>query len=244
MLIIPAIDLQNGNVVRLVQGKYEEITVYSNQPAAIAKKWAEEGASLLHLVDLDGALSGKLQNLEAVKNIVKEIKIPVELGGGIRNKVDIEKVLKIGVSRIVLGTTACEDIEQIKDWLNEFQEKIVISIDAKYGVVATEGWTKICQENALDLVKNLVNVGAKNLIYTDITRDGTLAGPKIKDIGGIINAAGGAKLIVSGGISSLEDLKQINALTPRPPEGVIIGKALYENKFTLKEAITLCLPKE
>ncbi len=244
MLIIPAIDLQNGNVVRLVQGKYEEITIYSNQPVTMAKKWAEEGAQLLHIVDLDGALSGKLQNLEAVKNMVKEIKIPVELGGGIRSKADIEKVLNIGVSRVVLGTTACENIEQIKGWLNEFEGKIVISIDAKYGAVAKQGWTKVCQENALDLVKNLVNVGAKNLIYTDISRDGTLAGPRIKDIQDIINASGCVKLIVSGGISSLEDIKELKSLTPKPPDGVIVGKALYENKFTLKEAIALCSPKE
>lgn len=240
MLIIPAIDLQNGKVVRLVQGKYEEITVYSSNPVSVAKTWAEEGAQFIHVVDLDGALSGKLQNLEAVKAILKEITIPTELGGGIRTTADIEMILKIGVSRVVLGTAACENIEQTKKWLTQFQEKIIISIDAKYGSVAKQGWTQLCGEKAVDLVRNLISIGAKTLIYTDIARDGTLAGPRIKDIQEIIAAAGEAQIIVSGGISSLEDLKNLKELRPKAPSGVIIGKALYENKFKLKEAMAIC----
>lgn len=240
MLIIPAIDLHDGKVVRLIQGKYEEVTVYSNNPSSIAKQWEKEGAQLIHVVDLDGALSGKLQNLESVKQVIKEIRIPIELGGGLRTKADIEAVLSMGVSRVVLGTAACENLNQIKEWLNEFKEKIVISIDAKYGSVAKEGWTKVCEEKAVDLVKELVNNGAKTLIYTDISRDGTLAGPKIESLQEIISAAGEAEVIASGGISSLEDIKILTKLEPRPPAGVIVGKALYENKFKLSQAIQLC----
>lgn len=240
MLVIPAIDLQNGKVVRLVQGKYEEVTVYSNNPVLVAKKWVEQDAQFIHVVDLDGALSGQLQNLEAVKNILKEIKIPIELGGGIRSQDDIETVLQLGVSRVVLGTTACENFEQIKIWLEQFKEKIVISVDAKYGNLAKHGWTQVCQGKAVDLVRDLSNIGIKRLIYTDITRDGTLAGPKIETIQEIINAAGNTQIIVSGGISSLEDIKQLKNLKPKAPEAVILGKALYENKFKLKEALAIC----
>lgn len=244
MLIIPAIDLQNGKVVRLVQGKYEEITVYSSNPASIAKAWVEQGAQFIHLVDLDGALTGKLQNFNIVQSILKEIKIPVELGGGIRTKADIEMVLNTGVRRVVLGTTACENIEKIKEWLQQFGEKIIISIDAKYGSVAKQGWTKQTGEKAIDLVSNLASIGARALIYTDISRDGTLAGLKIADIQKIIMAAGEAQVFVSGGVASLQDIQELKHLKPKAPAGVIIGKALYENKFKLKEAIALCSQKE
>lgn len=240
MLIIPAIDLKDGKVVRLVQGKYEEITMYSEDPVARAKMWEEQGAQLIHIVDLDGALTGKLQNLYAVKNILRKIKIPVELGGGIRTKAAIQAVLDIGVSRVVLGTAACENFNQIIEWLKEFKEKLIISIDAKYGKVAKQGWTQVTEKKAVDLVRNLVNNGIKTLIYTDISRDGTLAGPRLGDIQGIITIAGDTQIIVSGGISSLEHIAMLNKLQPKSPAGVIIGKALYENKFKLIDAIQTC----
>lgn len=240
MLIIPAIDLHEGRVVRLVQGKYEEATVYSDNPLAVAKRWENEGAGFLHIVDLDGALTGKLQNLSIVKEIVKKVKIPVELGGGIRSRDDIVKVLNLGITRVVLGTTACENFNQIKEWLGEFKEKIIISIDAKYGSIAKQGWTKVCDGLAVDLVKNLADNWAKSLIYTDISRDGTLAGPRVENLREIITVAGNTQVISSGGISSLEDIKMLKNLEPKPPSGVIIGKALYENKFKLLDAIELC----
>ncbi|MCK9594200.1 MAG: 1-(5-phosphoribosyl)-5-[(5-phosphoribosylamino)methylideneamino]imidazole-4-carboxamide isomerase [Candidatus Omnitrophica bacterium] len=239
MLIIPAIDLKGGNVVRLFQGKGEE-TVYSRNPVVFARHWQKQGAGLIHVVDLDGAFSGKPQNLAAVKKIVEAVDTPIEFGGGVRDEKTIKDIFAIGVSRIVLGTRAVEDSQFLKDMLAKYAEKIIVSIDAKNGVVMTEGWQSASQGKlgAIDFAKALEDAGFKQVIYTDTSKDGTLRGPDIGGIAQILKDTG-LNVVASGGISCLEDLNKLYSLDPKRVCGVIIGKALYEEKFTLKEAIKL-----
>lgn len=240
MLVIPAIDIKGGKVVRLERGDFSSEKVYSKNPVSIAKEWEAQGAKLLHVVDLDGALSGELKNLDSVENIVKAVSIPVQLGGGIRTQEAIDRVLSTGVSRVILGTRACEDETFIKDIIAKMGEKAVVSIDAKDGMVATEGWTSISKIKATDLVKKLELFGLKVLIYTDISRDGTLKGPNIESLKEVLEARQMAVVISSGGISSLDDLLKLKGLEPQGLLGAIVGKAIYEKKLNLKEAIGKC----
>ena len=212
-------------MVRLLQGKYEEETIYSHEPVSVAKGWQDKGAFLLHVVDLDGALQGELKNLEIVERIAKEVSIPVELGGGIRNKGDISTVLGKGINRVVLGTRACSDEQFAKEVFSEFGERIIVSIDVKYEKVAISGWTATEEIPVLELARRVEALGAKGIIYTDISRDGTLAGPDIEGISRMLGAIN-IPLIASGGISSLEDIQALKALEEQGLSGVIIGKAL------------------
>lgn len=238
MLVIPAIDIRAGKVVRLFQGKYEEETVYSHDPVDIAKNWQDKGAMFIHIVDLDGALMGELKNIEVVEEIVKSITIPVELGGGIRKIDDINIVLDKGVSRVVLGTMAFRDEQFIKEAVSEFNEKIVISIDAKDEKVATDGWRTTEQVLATELAKKIEKLNPGGIIYTDISRDGTLTGPNIDGITQML-AATNIPLIASGGVSCLEDIESLKSLKAERLVGVIVGKALYEGKIDLAQAIEL-----
>ncbi len=237
MLVIPAIDIKEGRVVRLLQGRFEEEKVYFNDPIETALKWERQGAQLLHIVDLDGALFGELKNFDIIKEIASEISIPVEVGGGIRTYEDAEKILNAGIERVILGTKACEDDRLIKELVNEYMERILLSVDAKEGLVATQGWTKTTEIKAIDLAKDIEAWGVKTIIYTDVSKDGTLKGPNIPALKNILKATKALSVIASGGVSSIDDLVKIKEIDPRRIEGAIVGMALYEEKIDLKEAI-------
>lgn len=241
MLIIPAIDLKDGAVVRLYKGRAEEKKVYSDKPADIARQWQAQGAKLIHVVDLDGAFSGVLKNLGGLREIINAIGVPVEFGGGVRSQETIKELLKLGVSRIVLGTKAIEDQNFLKKVFHEFGDKIIVSIDTRdRHTISTKGWQN--ESGAIgvaDFAKQLKSIGFKRLIYTDISKDGTLTGPDIKGLECLLNEAK-LNIIASGGISSLEDIEALKRLEKMGLEGIIVGKALYEGRIDLAQAIKLC----
>ncbi|MFA4989899.1 MAG: 1-(5-phosphoribosyl)-5-[(5-phosphoribosylamino)methylideneamino]imidazole-4-carboxamide isomerase [Candidatus Omnitrophota bacterium] len=236
MLIIPAIDLQDGCVVRFVQGRSNK-KIYSRDPLKTAKHWVKQGAQFLHLVDLDGAFTGIPKNLEVVKEIAKQIKVPLELGGGLRKLETVNAVLGAGIARVVLGTKAVEDKDFLKKALAKFKDKIIVGVDAQDGKVMVRGWkTGHNNTDAADYSLYLKKIGFKELIYTDTLKDGTLTGPNIKEIKRLLKLTG-LKIIASGGISSLEDLHKLKALERDGVSGIIVGKALYEGEFTLPQAL-------
>jgi len=238
MLIIPAIDLKDGYVVRYVQGKLDK-KVYSKDPLKTAKRWIRSGAQWLHIVDLDGAFSGRPKNLDIVKRIVNSTKIPIQFGGGIRDLKTIKNSLDAGIKRVVLGTRAVEDKIFLKNSFAKFKNKIIISIDAKGVELMTNGWKKANKsKDAISFAQELKRMGFTQLIYTDTLKDGTLSGPNIKGIKGLLRKTS-LNIIASGGISSLADILKLKKLEEAGLKGVIIGKALYEGKFTLKEAIKI-----
>jgi len=236
MLIIPAIDLKDGAVVRFVQGKFSK-KVYSKDPVKVARHWVSQGAKFLHVVDLDGAFSGIPKNLKLVKDIARGVSVPVEFGGGVRNLEAIKNILKIGVARVVLGTKAVEDATFLKKAFLKFKEKIIVAVDAKKGKVMVKGW-KAGYKNtdAFKFCLFLKQAGFKELIYTDTLKDGTLSGPNIKEIKKLLKITG-IKVIASGGISKLADLDKLKRLENEGLSAVIVGKALYEGRFTLPEAL-------
>lgn len=239
MLIIPAIDLKDGCVVRLVRGKLDDVKVYSKDPLKTAKHWVKQGAELIHIVDLDGASTGVAKNLDIVKKIIKEISVPVQFGGGIRDISTIETLCGLGVSRVVLGTKAVEDTDFLRKVFRKFKDKVIVSIDAKDGKVLINGWQKGYKNlEAVELAEILKDIGFNELIYTDVSKDGTLAGPNIKGIKKLLNETG-MKVVASGGVSSLEDISKLCGLKEKGVTGVIVGKALYEGKFTLMQALEL-----
>jgi phosphoribosylformimino-5-aminoimidazole carboxamide ribotide isomerase len=236
MLIIPAIDLKEGKVVRFTQGKFNK-KVYSHDPLKTAKHWVSQGAKFIHIVDLDGAIQGSPKNLDILRSIVKTIKIPVEFGGGVRNKETIKKIITMGVERVVLGTSAVENQRFLEEAFKKFNDKIIVSIDETGGNILTWGWRKKARSiKTLDLAKKLKKMGFNKIIYTDTSKDGTLRGPNIKGIIKILRETG-LKVIASGGISSLKDIRRLKRLEKQGLLGVIIGKALYEGRFTLSEAL-------
>ncbi len=236
MLIIPAIDLKDGCVVRFVQGKSNK-KVYSRDPLKVAKHWVKQGAKFLHIVDLDGAFTGIPKNLEAVKEIAKQIKIPIEFGGGIRSIGSIESVLEAGVARVVLGTKAVEDKVFLARAFKKFKNKIIVGVDAKNGLTMVRGWKSGYKNtDAVEFSLYLKKLGFNELIYTDTLKDGTLTGPNIKELKKLLKLTG-LKIIASGGISCLEDLNKLKSLEKEGLAGVIVGKALYEGKFTLPQAL-------
>jgi len=238
MLIIPAIDLRGGKVVRLFQGKFDQQKVYSADPVKVAKHWVKQGAKFLHIVDLDGASSGVPKNLEVLKKIITQVGVPLEFGGGVRSSQTISALLKLGVQRVVLGTRAANDAQFLKKAWKEFGEKIIVSIDAKGTKVLTQGWNKSASKTILDFAGELKEAGFKQVIYTDISKDGALVGPNILGIKEIIRKTG-LEVIASGGVANLKDLIKLKSLQKKGVSGVIIGKALYEGKFTLTEALKL-----
>lgn len=238
MLILPAIDLRGGKVVRLFQGKFNQEKIYSSDPVKVAKHWAKQGAKFLHIVDLDGASSGTPKNLEALKEIVTKVGIGVEFGGGVRSMETISKLLALGVQRVILGTKAASDAEFLKKAWKKFGEKIIVSIDAKKGLVSTQGWSDTGKKTTINFAKELKKIGFKQIIYTDISKDGTLAGPNILGIKELLKITG-LNVIASGGVSDLKDINKLKKLKKQGCVGVIVGKALYEGKFTLVEALKL-----
>jgi len=231
--VIPAIDIRNGRCVRLYQGDYARETVYSDSPVDVAQKWQALGASRLHLVDLDAAKSGKPENLDIVRRIAQALRIPAELGGGIRDRATVELVLKAGVQRVVLGTAAVEKPELVRELCTAFGEAVVVGIDARGGKVATRGWLDAGELNAIDLARRVVQQGARRIIYTDIERDGTLTQPNYEAITALLKAVEVA-VIASGGVATVEHLKKLQGLGV---EGAIVGKALYTGDLKLEDAL-------
>ncbi len=236
MLIIPAIDIKDGYVVRFVQGRLDK-KIYSRDPIKTAKHWLRQGAKRIHIVDLDGAFSGSPKNLDIVKQIVKIVDVPVQFGGGVRKIDTIKILLDYGVGRIVLGTKAAEDNNFLKKAFKKFKNKIIVSIDAKGENILTKGWRANYKGiNAVRFGRNLKDMGFKDVIYTDILKDGTLKGPNIKTTKNLLKETS-LKVIASGGVSSLDDILRLKFLEKNGLIGVIIGKALYEGRFTLSEAL-------
>ncbi len=233
MIIFPAIDIKDNKCVRLTQGDFNKLTVYSQDPLNVAKAWEREGVDFLHLVNLDGARHGGfINNKESIENIVKNINIPVQLGGGIRDKEKVKYLLDLGVSRVILGTIAVENPKLLKDLLEIYgNEKIVVSIDAKNGKVATRGWEVISQVDSIELCKELESMGVKTIVYTDISKDGMLEGPNFQIYERLIEETN-LEIIVSGGVTSMEDIKRLKRMNPY---GSIIGKAFYDKLLDFKE---------
>ncbi len=235
MEVIPAIDLLSGKCVRLYQGDYQQSQVFSENPVEVAQEWVKQGATRLHLVDLDGAKQGKSANLPVIEAIIKAISIPVQVGGGLRTKENIAQLINLGVDRAIVGTVAVENPELVKQIATEFSDKIVIGIDARNGKVATRGWLETSEIDAIQLAKQFQEYAAA-IIYTDIHRDGTLQGPNQEALRELTEAIN-IPVIASGGVSSLTDLLSLLSLEPLGVTGVIVGKALYTGKVDLKEAI-------
>ncbi len=238
MLIIPAIDLKDGCVVRFVQGKLDK-KVYSRDPVKTARHWQRQGSELIHIVDLDGAISGKPKNLGIVKEIIKAVDVPVQFGGGVRTTEMIKTLLNYGAQRVVLGTKAAQDTDFLKKAFGKFHDRIIVSLDAKGNQILIKGWqNSYARTDLLKFARALKEMGFKQVIYTDILKDGTLSGPNIKGIKGLLKEVG-IELIVSGGICSLDDIYRLKLLERRGVKGVIVGKALYEGKFTLSQALKM-----
>ena len=236
MQLYPAIDMKNGQCVRLRQGAFKDITIYSDAPEKVAAHWQEKGASFLHLVDLDGALAGYSVNEEVIRRIADTVSIPIEIGGGIRSKEAVERMLDLGVRRVIIGTKAAEHPEFLRDMVRTFgEEAIVAGVDAKDGMVAVEGWEKVSSLTASDLCLTMKEYGVRHIVYTDISRDGMLSGPNVEATRKLTEETG-LDIIASGGVSCMEDLKRLHEAGIR---GVIIGKALYENRIDLAEAVRL-----
>jgi len=238
MLIIPAIDLKEGKCVRLWRGEKNKEIVYSLDPIAVARMWVEKGAKRLHIVDLDGAWEGKPLHLDIVEKIAKEVDIPLEFGGGIREFSILKEVMRKGIKYAILGSKALSP-KFMKKACEEFGERIIVSLDVREGRISTEGWEKQTSILAEDLCRELEKIGVSTIILTDISRDGTLKGVNIEGIKRFIKKSGKVNLIISGGISSLDDVKKITNLKTQKIIGIIIGKALYDQKIKLEEAISL-----
>ncbi|MFZ3065667.1 MAG: 1-(5-phosphoribosyl)-5-[(5-phosphoribosylamino)methylideneamino]imidazole-4-carboxamide isomerase [Nitrospirota bacterium] len=236
MIVIPAIDLKEGKCVRLLQGRMEDATVYSDNPEDTAKRWVAEGAELLHIVDLDGAFTGGMKNISAIEAIRKAIRIPIEVGGGIRDMDRIDQLLSLGVNRIILGTVAVEKPELVKEACKKYPDKILVGIDAKNGFVATKGWVEVTQIKAKELALKMQGYGAAGVIYTDISRDGMLTGPNIETTREMAESLN-IPVIASGGISSIDDIKRLSGI--KGLWGAITGKAIYSGALNLKEAIRI-----
>jgi len=226
--------LRNGRCVRLYQGNYNQETVFSDDPLDVALKWQSMGAPRLHIVDLDGAATGEILNLDIIRNIANAMLIPVQLGGGIRRLETVEGLLKAGIERVILSTAAVEDPVLIAEACRRYRESIIVGIDARKGQVATHGWVKDTGLTAVEFAKSMVKIGVRRFIYTDIERDGTLTEPNFSAIAALIDAIG-LPVIAAGGISTLNHLKMLQKLGA---EGAIVGKALYTGDIKLKHAIS------
>lgn len=235
MLIIPGIDLKDGKCVRLYQGDFSQVTVFSDDPAEVGRRWRDEGAQYLHVVDLDGSKAGRPVNLAVIEQIKKASGLPVEVGGGIRNEATVLELLGLGIDRVILGTAALRDPEMTGELCRKYGEKIAIGIDARNGLVAVEGWTETSSVRAVSLAQQLVKLGAQRFIYTDISRDGTLTEPNYAAFAEFSSAAG-KPVIASGGVARTE---QVRKLAELGAEGVIIGRALYTGDVTMADLLAV-----
>jgi phosphoribosylformimino-5-aminoimidazole carboxamide ribotide isomerase len=236
MKIIPAIDIKNGKCVRLFQGDYSKETIYEDDPVIVAKKWEAQGAQILHVVDLDGAKNGKAINMDIIRRLVKAVKIPVQMGGGIRDFKSIFRKFDMRAERVILGTAALEDEKLLSKAIGLYREKIIVSLDSKNGILMKNGWLEKSDSELFSALRKLENMGISSIIYTDTIKHGTLSEPNYEVIKSIRENTK-MSLIVAGGISSIEQIKKLKNMNV---DEVIIGKALYEGKINLKEAISLC----
>jgi phosphoribosylformimino-5-aminoimidazole carboxamide ribotide isomerase len=236
MLIIPAIDLKDGQCVRLLQGRKDAVTVYSANPAATARKWESLGAKVLHVVDLDGAFTGDQKNYSRIIEIRKAVNMMIEVGGGIRDISKVDKLISAGIDRVIIGTSAIEDAEFVMDACTKFPGRILIGIDAKDGKVAVKGWEEVSSVDARELAKRVEMIGVSGIIYTDISRDGMLTGPNLPALEEMVRTVN-IPVIASGGIANIEDIR--NLLKIKNVWGAITGKAIYSGSLDLKEAIEL-----
>lgn len=236
MEVIPAIDLLEGRCVRLYQGDYDQSQVFNENPVEVARQWAAEGATRLHLVDLDGAKAGKPENWQAIQAIAAAVDIPIEVGGGLRDRDRVAALFDLGVQYAILGTAAVENPDLVSALSSEFPGRVIVGIDARDGKVATRGWLETSEVEAIALAENMAQRGAAAIIYTDIKRDGTLKGPNLDALRALANAIN-IPVIASGGVSSVTDLLSLLSLVPLGVSGVIVGKALYTGDVSLKEAL-------
>ena len=240
MIIYPAIDLRGGRCVRLQQGDFARETVYADDPVEAAGRWAAEGAAWLHVVNLDGALgrSGEA-NLAALARIREAVDLPIQFGGGLRSVEDVDRVLGLGVARVILGTVAIREPEVVREALARYgAERIAVGIDARDGRVAISGWVDVSEVEAVDLGRRMAALGVQRVVYTDVARDGMLTGPNVPATAALARETG-LRVIASGGVSSLDDLEQLAAHAADGIDGVIVGMALYEGRLTLREALAL-----
>ncbi len=234
MQLYPAIDMKDGKCVRLTQGLFDNVKVYSDSPSHMAKLWVSKGASFLHVVDLDGALAGEPVNREAIRSIVRAVDVPVQIGGGIRSREAVKRMLDLGVNRVIIGTKAVQEPTFVQEMVESFgPDRIVVGIDARDGLVAVEGWGQVSARKAADLCMEMQKAGIRHVVYTDISRDGMLSGPNVEATKKLTEATG-MDIIASGGVSSIEDLA---SLYDQGICGAIIGKALYEKRIDLQEAV-------
>jgi phosphoribosylformimino-5-aminoimidazole carboxamide ribotide isomerase len=235
MILYPAIDISDGKAVRLVKGDFDKLTVYGDDPLEAARTWVQEGARFLHVVDLDGAREGSPQNLHHLERITQELEIPVQYGGGLRSFGAVRDALRAGAERVILGTAALRDVDFLDDVLGSFRERIIVSVDTRGGNVSTSGWQETTTQPAEAAIERLQQRGVRSFVYTNVDKDGMLEGPdfgEVKRIAGIVRG----RFLYSGGIGGLEDLVGLAALRQVNLGGVIVGKALYENRFTVREA--------
>ena len=234
MILYPAIDISDGKAVRLVRGDFDAKTVYQDDPLAAARTWVEEGARFLHVVDLDGARSGEPKSIEHLRRIVQGTGVPVQYGGGLRTLTAVREALRAGAERAVVGTAAFRDIDFLDDIVRTFGPRIVVSVDVRGGLISTSGWTQTTQMPAADAIRRLTDRGVRSFVYTNVDRDGLLEGPDPDEVAAVAEAVRG-RFIYSGGIGSLDDLRGLAELRQVNLAGVIVGKALYEERFTITE---------
>ena len=238
MIVIPAIDLKDGKCVRLLQGRKEEITVYSDDPPSVALHWVDLGAKLLHLVDLDGAFTGEQKNFDQIREIRKAVHIPIQLGGGIRDLSRIDHLINAGVDRVIIGTSAATNPEMVQEACGEYPGKVLVGIDAKDGNVAVKGWVEVTEFEAIAFARKMEEMGTAGIIYTDISRDGMMTGPNVEAMANMVRAVS-IPVIASGGVSRLDDIR--NLMQVADLWGVITGKALYTGSLDLKQAIEMTM---
>ena len=238
MIIFPAIDIKKGKCVRLLKGDFNKIKSYDKSPVDQANAFFKSGFKDIHIVDLDGALLGESKNSEIIKEIIKKVKLRIQIGGGIRNIDSINNWLEIGVDKVVMGTAAVENIELLKNACEKFKNKIAIALDTRDGLIALSGWTKQTNISALDFIKEIENFGVSRIIYTDINKDGTKKGPNIKDTIELSNQIK-IPLVISGGVSSIDDIKKIKSLNNSNIEGVIVGKSIYDGDIKINDLVEL-----
>ncbi|MBM3254001.1 MAG: 1-(5-phosphoribosyl)-5-[(5-phosphoribosylamino)methylideneamino]imidazole-4-carboxamide isomerase [Candidatus Omnitrophica bacterium] len=244
MLIIPAIDIIEGRAVRLTQGDFKRVKVYPNSPLQYALRWQKQGARLLHIVDLDGAKTGRPKNFEVIKEIISKIDVPVEVGGGMRTESIISRYLKVGAEFVVVGTRVLIDKGFLERVISKYKDRIIVSADSKNNLIKISGWKKKTDINAINFIRELEQLKVKRIIFTDISRDGMLKGINVEAIKNIFLNTKDIKMVASGGISSYADILKLRSLKEERLFGAIVGKALYENKVSLKKAQNLCLQKE
>jgi len=238
MIIFPAIDIKDGVCVRLIKGDYRQITSYENTPIDQATKYFQNGFNNIHIVDIDGALHGRPVNSILIKEIIKKVKSKIQIGGGIRTIEDINRWIEIGIDRVVMGTAAVENTDLLETACDKFKNKIAVALDVKDGLIALSGWKKQTNISAIDYIKEIQNFGVSRIVYTDINKDGTKKGPNIKDTVELSNKVK-IPLVISGGVSSIEDIKKIKSLNNSNIEGVIVGKSIYDGDIKISDLTEL-----